>query len=711
MKVIKILFLLILISLISSIFVSGLLWAKWNYIDLPTVKELRNYRPPLVTEIYDSKGNIIGEFAAERRIYVPIEKIPKHVQLAFLAAEDSRFYEHKGLDYRAIIRAILVDIKERRFAQGASTITMQVARNMFLTQEKTITRKIKEMLLAKKLEETLPKKKILELYLNIIFLGHNSYGVEAASRTYFGKSVSQLTLSEAALLAGLPKAPTAFSPVFNPQRALERRNWVLSRMLEEGFITKAEYEKAVKEPLNVKKEYAQRTNIAPYLMDMLFKELSDLYGRDMVLKGGLKIYTTIDRDIQLQAEKALKEGIISIEKRVGNIPKDQPYEYSWCKVKEVSANQVLCSYNGKDYILPQAEFERIPTKGNFIKVWMDKSKRLRVWKEPKLNGALVAIDLNTMGIITLVGGYDYNISQFNRAVQAKRQPGSAFKPIVYAAAIENGYTPYTRVIDEPVTYTNPWAKDPRQSVWSPANYDNKYLGPMPLWYALALSRNTVTVKLAEQIGMDKVAEMAKRLGITTPIKLELASALGASEVRVIELVTAFIPFAKEGLLCKPYYITKIVDSRGNIIFEQKGPNCIQVIDKKVANDVLFMLMKVVETGTGRLAKSIGRVSAGKTGTSSEYRDAWYIGFTPNVIAGVFIGRDNFQPIGKNFTGSVAALPIWVNFMKSVVARYPDVLFSIMKKEEIPQVKDNETETIEIKTIEEPKERITPTEAD
>ncbi|MGB9807482.1 MAG: penicillin-binding protein 1A [Thermosulfidibacteraceae bacterium] len=702
MRVLKIIFVLLGISLISSISIGGALWLKWNYIDLPTVKELKKYTPPLVTEVYDVKGRLIGELYEERRFYVPIEKIPRKVQLAFLAAEDARFYEHKGLDYKAIIRAIIIDIKERRFAQGASTITMQVARNMFLSQEKTLSRKIKEMLLAKKLEETLPKQKILELYLNIIYLGHGAYGVEAASRTYFGKSVSNLTLAEGALLASLPKAPTYFSPYYYPQRALERRNWVLSRMLEEGFITKEEYERAIREPLSIRKEGITRVNNAPYFMDTLYQELVAKYGKDNVLKGGLKIYTTIDLDAQRLAENALLNGIIRVEKSLGNIPKDQPVRYELCRVVEVKDNTLKCSYFGNIYTMNVQEVGANAKNGDTIRVWVDRTKRLRAWKAPNLNGALISIDLDTMGIIAFVGGYDYSISQFNRVTQAKRQPGSAFKPIVYVTALENGFSPFDIVVDEPVEFPTM----SKNQTWKPKNYDNQYLGKMPLWMALALSRNTVTVKIASQIGIGKIIEMAKRLGIESTIRPDLSSALGASELRVIELVKAYIPFAKGGLLCKPYYITKIVDTRGNVIFENSGPECVQVIDRNIASEMLFMLRKVVELGTARTALSIGDFSAGKTGTSSEYRDAWYIGFTRRVLTGVYIGRDNFQPIGNRYTGSVAALPIWIDYTKGIMPLYPPPFIIKEEEETAPETngtvptlpEENKTETPNIPQV-------------
>lgn len=686
MRLLKIILVFLGLSLLSSISIGGVLWLKWNYIDLPTVKELKRYTPPLITEVYDINGRLIGELYEERRIYVPIERIPRIVQLAFLAAEDARFYEHKGLDYKAIIRAILIDIKERRFAQGASTITMQVARNMFLTQEKSLGRKIKEMLLAKKLEETLPKQKILELYLNLIYLGHGAYGVEAASRTYFAKSVSNLDLAEAALLAGLPKAPTYYSPYYYPQRALERRNWVLSRMLEEGFITRAQYEKAVNEPLRVKKEGMIRVNKAPYFLDALYQELSNMYGKDTVLKGGLKVYTTLDLDAQRDAERALLNGVIRIEKNLGLIPKDQPPNYELCRITDIVGEYVKCTYSGNSYTLDIKEIGKTVNKGDVVKVWLDRSHRLRVWKEPQVNGAILSIDLDTMGIIAYVGGYDYNISQYNRVILAKRQPGSAFKPIVYVTALENGHTPFDSVVDQPVEFPT----GIKGQNWSPKNYDNRYLGTIPLWMALALSRNTVTAQLANEIGIDKVINMAKRLGIESPLRRDLSTALGSSEVKLYELTRAYIPFAKDGLLCKPYYITKIIDARGNVIFENKGTECVGVLDKNVASQMLFMLRKVVEVGTARSALSIGEFSAGKTGTSSEYRDAWYIGFTKRVLTGVFVGRDNFQSIGNKYTGSVAALPIWIEYTKSILPRYQPPPPPVEEMEQPETTTENQT---------------------
>ncbi len=684
MRILKFLLLFLASCLLCLIGVALFLWIKWNTVDLPSREEILHYRPPLVTEVYDRNGKLIGEFFIQRRIWVPIEKIPKKLRLAFVAAEDARFYRHKGIDIKGIIRALIADIKARRFVQGGSTITQQVAKNMFLTPEKTISRKIKEMILAMKLERTLSKDKILELYLNMIYLGHGSYGVAAAAQTYFGKSLDQLTLGECALLAGLPKAPAKYSPYLHIDAAYARRNWVLKRMLEEGFITRKEYRVALSEGIVLAKERVRRVDLAPYFNEFIRQRLIQKYGEDKVLKGGLKVYTSLDIEAQGIARKALLKGLIAIEKRNGLIDKKQPVDYKRAKVVAINENEIGVKYNGTLYTFTVDELTKAGIAlsslrvGDRIRVWEDKGN-LRLWQYPKLNGALLSVDLNTMEVIAMVGGYDFSVSKFNRAYQARRQPGSSFKPIVYTAAIESGFTPFTIVLDAPVVYPFPKSiaeetNSTDKKYWVPRNYKGDFLGPIPLWKALALSRNTVSVRLVDTIGINKVVSVARRLGISSPLRRDLSIALGSSEVSLWELLRAYTVFAKDGYLCEPVYIEKVVDADGKVLEENKRPLCVNVLEKPTVEAMLFMLRKVVERGTGRRALSLGRPAAGKTGTTNDYRDAWFFGFTPNVATGVYVGYDDHRSIGEKETGARAALPIWLDYMKAVTSKYPLRMF-------------------------------------
>ncbi len=676
-RLLKFFFFVLSVGVLSALAVVLFLWIKWNTVDLPSKKEILNYRPPLVTEVYDRNGKLIGEFFVQRRIYVPIDKIPEKLKLAFLAAEDARFYKHKGIDITGIIRALIADIKARKFVQGGSTITQQVAKNMFLTPEKTISRKIKEMILAMKLERTLSKDKILELYLNMIYFGHGSYGVAAAAQTYFGKPLDKLTLAECALLAGIPKAPGRYSPYLNIEAAYKRRNWVLKRMYEEGFITKKEYSVALAEGIVLAKERIRRVDLVPYFNEFIRRKLIEKYGQDKVLKGGLKVYTTLDYKLQELAREELLKGLIDLEKRHGLIDKDQPYKPLVGRVKLVTEKSVVVDVDGRDYTiwdLPKNVYFKPKQR---VKFWFDRDGRIRFWKPPEVNGALLSIDLNTMGVVAMVGGYDYAVSKFNRAWQARRQPGSSFKPVVYSAALENGFTPFTLVLDAPVVYQIPASVAKESGLpryWVPQNYEGDFLGPIPLWRALALSRNTVSVRLVDRIGIDKVIEMARRLGITSPLRRDLSIALGSSEVTLWELLRAYTVFAKGGYLCEPIYITKVEDYDGKVLELNDKPLCINVMDAMISDSMLYMLRKVVETGTGRKALSLGRPAAGKTGTTNDYRDAWFFGFTPNLATGVYVGYDDHRSLGDRETGARAALPIWLGYMKRAVEGYPLRMF-------------------------------------
>ncbi len=679
---------------------------------LPSIEEMKQFHPLAGTKIYADDDVLIGELKAEKGIFVPIKNIPEHMINALIAVEDSRFWRHKGIDYIAIARAIVKDIIHAGLKEGGSTITQQLAKVMFLTPEKTLSRKLREAALAIKIEKNLDKKEILELYLNRIYFGHGAYGVEMASRTYFGKSVKEITLSEAALIAGLVKAPTLYSPYNDMTRAKERQQIVLSRMEEEGFIKKSEKENASRQPLYLS---STRKGIEAnnYFIDYVRKYLEDKYGIETVYKGNLKVHTTLDRRAQLSAARAVQEGLRELDKRRGwrgvlehkkdiDIEKELQTKgftsqvvtnpgdiYSGLVVKVSNreaviktrgilgrlsiedarwASRLIDSRKGtvkflKDFTLPQ-----ILSPGDIIRVSIKNVRggnvQLSLEQEPDVEGALVAIEQDTGFIRALIGGYDYLRSDFNRAVLARRQPGSAFKPILYAAALEHGFTPASVIMDEPVTY--PGGPNGR---WTPENFDHKFYGPTSLREALTYSRNVVTVKLVDAVGIGNILDFVNNLGIDRDVPRDLTIALGSLSITPLELALCYSAFANEGMKVTPIAIKYITDSKG-MILESNEPEAVEVISPQTAFQITSMMEDVVKYGTGWKAKALGRPVAGKTGTTNEYKDAWFVGYTPNLVAAVWVGFDNTRPLGPQETGARAASPIWVTFMKNVVTGDP-----------------------------------------
>lgn len=587
----------ILAVVVVSAIIGGLGgFVYWTLSDLPEIRTLESYRPIESTMVYSSDGSLLAEFYLERRRYVPHYQIPDMVKKAFIAIEDQRFYQHPGVDIIGIIRALYRNIKAQNIEEGGSTITQQLTKMLFLKPEKSLIRKMKEAVLAAQIEKRYTKDEILGMYLNQSYFGSRAYGIEAAAETYFGKSIYQLSIADAALLAGLQKAPTAYSPFRNPERALKRRNIVLQKMLENKFITKEQFTQALAEPLPTKPNY--RKYEAPYFVEHLRQQLERRYG-ETLYTGGLRVYTTLDYSMQKKAEEAVLKGIADIEKRV--------------------------------------------KKG--------------------VQAALVAIDLSDGSVRAMVGGTDFWETQFNRATMALRQPGSAFKPFVYAAAIKEGMTEDDEVLDEPLQL--PGSKP--NTVWSPKNYDNEYRGYVTLRTAMALSLNTATVRLAHQIGIKKIIDTAHECGIRTMLQPYLPIALGASDVTPLELTTAYGTFAKGKSLEASFY-DRITDSKGMVIEDRAWSTNAQkvVFNEDELREIRELLRAVILSGTAQKAKELKREVYGKTGTTNDFSDAWFVGFDDKLVVGVWVGRDNHKPIGAKEAGARAALPIWVDFMKRVM---------------------------------------------
>jgi len=672
---------------------------------VPRIEEIKNYQPSEGTKIYADDDTLIGEFKVEKGIYVPIKKTPEHLIRAVIAVEDSRFWHHRGMDYLAISRALLKDILAGEIKEGGSTITQQLAKVVFLSPERTVVRKLKEAILAYRLEKNLTKEEILELYLNRVYFGHGAYGTEMAARTYLGKSVSDINLSEAALLCGLIKAPNRYSPYNNLDKAKERQYVVLKRMEKEGYISKEQAEEAYKQPLYLS-SLRQAEEASNYFLEYIRKYLEDRYGIEAVYRGELKVYTTLNKKMQMAAVKSLQRGLRDLDKRQGfrgllghrdvDVEKElnekipfkkiimMPGDISTATVLKVSPSRAMVKTSGiiGTLFLSDSEWAKrvIDSRGKVNKKSMltdilkpgdiihvrvkdltGKEPVFTLEQEPLVQGAIVAIEPETGYIRVLVGGYDFNKSEFNRAIYARRQAGSAFKPIIYAAAMDHGFTPASIIADEPVVYSNKEIGD-----WEPTNYDKEYNGPTRLREALAYSRNIVTIKLLEKIGVQNAIRFAKAVGIKGPFQYNLTLALGSLSVTPLELTSAFCVFAREGIRMDPIAVKYVADSEGNIL-ENNKPDGVRVINPQTAFLTTSMLEDVVKYGTGWRAKALKRPVAGKTGTTNEYKDAWFVGYTSELAAGVWVGFDNQRPLGNKETGSKAAAPIWVSFIEEVLS--------------------------------------------
>lgn len=693
------------------------------YRNLPRVESLREYRPSLVSRIYSDDNKIVGEFYVEKRVLVPFNAIPLYLKEAVVAVEDDAFYSHKGLDYKGILRAFWVNIISLDIKQGGSTITQQLARSLFLTPEQTILRKLKEAILARRIESILSKDQILEVYLNQIYLGRGAYGVQSASQIYFGKDVRYLTLSESALLAAIIRSPALYSPYLYPDRVKMRQKFVMKRMMEEGYINEEDYKKAYMQDIFLRK-YERQEEIAPYFNEYIRQYLVSVYGVEKVYKGGLNVYTTINYDLQKEATLAVKNGLRALDKRqgyrgpvvhkspseikewlegrVGTVTQEDilpgdivqgiviSVENSFATVRAgrltgripvenmLWARKRLSGTGSKkvNYLSDDSTAKDILVAGDvvYVKVISIKDDNNVVFaldQEPVVEGALVSIDPATGYVRAMVGGFDFKRSEFNRAVQSRRQPGSAFKPFVYGAAIDNDFTAATVLDDSPISYSIPgWDKD-----WTPENYDGKFYGPMTLRDALAYSRNVVTIKLAEKVGIDRVISFANRMGIRSNLERNLSLALGSSGVSLIELTSAYGVFANQGIRAEPTFIKYITDNNGRIL-ERSAPVSEDVLSPQTAYIMTSMMEDVIQKGTGRRARGLGGSVAGKTGTTNNFTDAWFVGYTSSLVTGTWVGFDDMRSIGHGEAGARAALPIWIEYMQTSINRLPPSYFPI-----------------------------------
>ncbi len=583
-----------------SLLVAGLI-VGYMLLGIPDISTLRYYSPPTVTQVLDKDMRPLAYWYKERRWPVPLSSIPDQLVYAFLSAEDARFYEHPGIDFLGVIRAVIKNVEAGGIVQGASTITQQVTRSLLLSRERSWIRKLKEAILAWQIDAALTKDEILTIYLNQIYLGQGAYGVEAAARTYFAKHVQELDLAECAVLAGLPKAPSRYNPITDLKAAKRRQIYVLRRMVEEGYITQEEADEAQREPLQLKRETLSLPPGARYFLAEVRRRLEERYGKKRLLTDGLTVVTTLDSRWQERAYEAVDKGI----KRLLDRHRDD---------KEMPAH---------------------------------------------IQGALVAMEGATGAVRAMVGGQDFKRSQYNLATQARIQTGSAIKPVVYAAALSSGIVqPNSVLVDEPVTLQGP---DP-DTPWEPENFDKTYMGPITIRTALTYSRNIISVKLARITGLKPVHQLARQMGITVPLADNLSLALGSSGIPPIQMVQAYSTFLNLGDSVKPQYVEEVRDRRGNVI-ERLEPITQRALDPVTAYQMTHLLEGVVQQGTGRCAKKLGVPAAGKTGTTDDYRDAWFIGFTPEIITAVWIGRDDHQSLGKLETGGKVACPIWKSFME------------------------------------------------
>jgi penicillin-binding protein 1A len=707
--------------------------------DLPSVEALQNYQPPVTTRVYAGNGDLLGEYARERRIFVPIAFVPKLVIEAFTSAEDKNFYSHPGIDPSGIMRAAgkdVINVLQHKRLEGASTITQQVAKNMLLNSQVKFSRKIKEAILAVRIDATYSKSKILELYLNEIFLGENSYGVAAAALNYFGKSLDQLDIAEVAFLASLPKAPSNYDPRFHKQAALDRRNWVIGQMRENGYISRDEEQAALNEPLNTQmRPLGIQAEDADYFVEEVRRILYNKYGEHGLYDGGLQVRSTLDTRLQNYAVNALRAGLVRYDRRHGwrgavsniNVSGD------WKSALKSAGNQsgidtwhvaIVLGYgddrstqigleNGSRGVIPfseltwaRPEIKKNATVGaaptgphDVLKVGdviyvepIDNAGNYGLRQVPEINGAIVAMDPHTGRVLAMSGGFSYASSQFDRAMQAKRQPGSSFKPFVYAAALDNGYTPVSKVLDGPVSLP----QGPGLPLWTPKNFEKHFLGMATLRRGIVLSRNLMTIRLAAQVGMDKVVKYPIRFGVYDKLPAYLSNSIGAYETTLMRLTTGYAEFVNGGKKIDATLIDRIQDRNGKDVYRHDPRDCQgcntptwhnqsepllpdtreQIIDPRTAYQIVSMLEGVVQYGTGKVVKSVGKPLGGKTGTSNDSKDTWFVGFSPDLTCGVFVGFDDPRTLGRYEQGATAAAPIFRDFMKGALENQPATPFRV-----------------------------------
>ncbi|PKN42539.1 MAG: penicillin-binding protein [Deltaproteobacteria bacterium HGW-Deltaproteobacteria-18] len=709
MKVMKVFLVLIVLGAFLAAG-GGIGLYYWAQEDLPGFTKLSDYSPALATTVRARDGRILGYFYREKRFLIPLSMMSPITVKAFLAAEDSGFYQHEGVDLPGIFRAAVKNVIAGGIVQGGSTITQQVIKSMLLTPERSYERKLKEVILAYRLEKYLSKDEILTIYLNQIYLGAKAYGVEAAAREYFGVNASQLTLAQAALLAGLPKAPSRYSPYGNPERARERQLYVLARLRDLGWIDRLQYEAAVNEPLVYGAQEDPSWKVGPYYLEEVRRQLVESYGEDMVYGGGLQVRTAMDMDHQVVADQALRTGLVETAKRHGwqgpvkhidegeyedflaarKAGESKPGAWMQVLVTGVEKAGAKVRFGSESGIVPVASMSwaRVPNPklapeeagkvsdarkvvkpGDVIwvsveEISQDKPWKLQLEQEPKVEGALVSIDPRSGEVLALCGGYDFFRSQFNRATQALRQPGSAFKPIVYSAALDNGFTAASIVLDAPIVY-----QDGSGEMWKPENFEGIFYGPTLLRTALVKSRNLVTIRVAQQVGIQKIVERGKALGLTGIMEPNLSLALGSGQFTPLNLCQAYTAFPRGGTSIKPRLIESVVSPWGEQLFSATE-EATEAISPETAYIISHLLQQVVQSGTGARAKVLGRPVAGKTGTTNEEQDAWFMGFSPYLLTGVWVGYDQIRPMGKYETGARAALPIWIDYRSKVEPGYP-----------------------------------------
>jgi penicillin-binding protein 1A len=716
----------------------GLGYGFWYFSkDLPDHAQLADYEPPVMTRVHAADGSLIAEYARERRLYVPIQATPKLLINAFLSAEDKNFYKHMGIDPEGIVRAVVANVRSGgRREQGASTITQQVAKNFLLTNERTYERKIREALLALRIESTFPKDKILELYLNEIYLGLGNYGVAAAALNYFGKSVHELSIAEVAYLAALPKAPNNYHPFRQRQAAIERRNWVIDRMVDNGYVAAEAAAAAKKEPLNVNPRVISPNSIASgYFAEGVRRDIAERYGEQTLYEGGLLIRATIDPKMQAMARKALVDGLVRFDEARGwrgaqnkidltgrewglalsELPllgDVQPWRLA--VVLEVSGGRARIGLQPKKEASGQVARERetgfVSADGvKWTRRTVDKALAVgdvvyvepmdggrtgqyRLRQIPEISGAIVAMDPFTGRVHAMVGGFSFDQSEFNRASQAMRQPGSSFKPIVYATALDNGYTPSSQILDAPFVLD----MGPGQPAWAPSNYDGKSAGLRTLRYGIEHSKNLMTVRLSNEVGMPLISEYARRFGVYDDMLPLLSMSLGAGETTVMRMTAAYSMFANGGRRIKPTLIDQIQDRNGRTIYRHDSRKCTgcdadkwdggappkladnseQVLDPLTAYQMTSILEGVVQRGTAQTVKAVGKPLAGKTGTTNDAKDVWFVGFSPDLAVGVFLGYDQPKSLGNAATAGQYAAPVFRDFMQMALKDKPATPFRV-----------------------------------
>jgi penicillin-binding protein 1A len=711
------------VIILVLLFLFSTLW--YFSSDLPDYKILANYKPPISSRVHSGEGHLIAEYAIQKRLFIPYESIPKNIINSFLSAEDKNFFSHPGVDAKSITRAVVKNLKNiftKRRLEGASTITQQVAKNFLLTSEVSLKRKIKEAILAFRIERAYSKERIMELYLNQIYLGQGTYGIAAASLEYFDKAVSDLNYEEAALLAALPKAPSKYNPYKSIKKAKERRNIVLKNLYENSYINKDEYKNLKNKKIKTKKRNIKLLEEANFYSEEVRRSISDTYGYDDLYKGGLSIRTPLNSNYQIAALNALRKGLEDFDRRHGwrgplknikgkkwkeNIKEfipDKSLNWKLARVIEVkklilkieteNAKIGFIDFNNINWTRKKS-FEDILKLNDIIYVKKIKKNKWTLKQLPKINGAIVVMDPYTGRVLAMAGGFSYKLSEFNRATQAKRQPGSAFKPIVYASALESGFTPSTLILDAPIVMD----QGEGLKTWKPENYGKKFYGPSTLRTGIEKSRNLMTVRVAQEVGFDKISKITKSFGVYDDLPELLSVALGSAETTLIKLTNAYCTFVNGGKKVSPIFIDRIQDRRGKTIFNSDKRKCIgceeisylkdeipsikdnreQIISPETAYQITSMMEGVIKRGTGRKLRDLNLNLAGKTGTTNKNMDAWFLGFTSKLVIGTYVGFDEPKSLGKYETGAKAALPIFRDFVKNVIKKRDALPFKIPKK--------------------------------